>query len=160
MDVDEPQSDSLDYVSERTAISSLEALKAPLFVEDAGLFVQSLRGFPGVFSSYVFSTIGYEGLLKLMEGSSDRRAAFKSSIGFTCPAIFPKVLLFRGEVEGVIADSPRGSGGFGFDPIFVPIGSDMTYAQMTAEEKCKTSHRAKALESMCAYLSSRPDLVT
>lgn len=159
LDIDEPQSDSIDYVSEVTALSSLDALKAPLFVEDAGLFIPALRGFPGAFSSYVYSTIGSDGVLKLMKGLSDRRASFRSALGFTCPAISPKVLLFDGEVEGTIADSPKGSGGFGFDPIFIPRDSSLTYAQMKAEDKCRTSHRARALESMGAYLSSHPELI-
>ena len=159
LDVDEPQSDSIDYVSKVTALSSLDTLKTPLFVEDAGLFISALRGFPGVFSAYVHSTIGLDGILKLMEGFPDRSAAFRSAVGFTCPTISPKVLLFEGKVEGTIAGSPKGSGGFGFDPIFIPRDSSLTYAQMKAEDKCRTSHRARALESMGAYLSSHLELI-
>ena len=159
LDIDEPQTDSIDYVSKVTALSSFDALKAPLFVEDAGLFIHALRDFPGVFSAYVYSTIGLDGILKLMEGISDRTASFKSAVGFTCPAISPRVLLFEGKVDGTIAGSPKGSGGFGFDPIFISRDSRVTYAQMKAEDKCKTSHRARAMESMGAYLSSHLELI-
>jgi len=159
LDVDEPQSDTLEYVSRRTADSAFGILKSPLFVEDAGLFVHSLGGFPGVFSSYVFSTIGIQGILRLMGNSSDRRASFKSVVGFTSPSIHPDILLFKGEVSGEIADPPKGTGGFGFDPIFAPEGSNLTYAEMRAEDKSKTSHRARALESMGSYLSSRPEII-
>ena len=159
LDVDEPQSDTLEYVSQRTAGSAYGILKSPLFVEDAGLFIHPLGGFPGVFSSYVFSTIGLQGILRLMGGSSDRRASFKSVVGFTSTSVHPEVLLFKGEVSGEIAGSPRGTGGFGFDPIFIPEGSNLTYAEMRAEDKSKTSHRARALESLGSYLSSRPEII-
>jgi XTP/dITP diphosphohydrolase len=159
LDVDEPQSDTLEYVSQRTAGSAYGILKSPLFVEDAGLFIHPLGGFPGVFSSYVFSTIGLQGILRLMGSSSDRRASFKSVVGFTSTSVHPEVLLFKGEVSGEIAGSPRGTGGFGFDPIFIPEGSNLTYAEMRAEDKNKTSHRARALESLGSYLSSRPEII-
>jgi XTP/dITP diphosphohydrolase len=159
LDVDEPQSDTLEYVSQRTADSAYDILKSPLFVEDAGLFIPSLGGFPGVFSSYVFSTVGIQGILKLMGSSSDRRASFKSVVGFTSASVRPEILLFKGEVLGEITRSPKGSGGFGFDPIFIPEGSNLTYAEMRAEDKNKTSHRARALESLGSYLSSRPEII-
>lgn len=159
LDVDEPQADTLDYVSRRSVLSAFELLKAPLFVEDAGLFIHSLRGFPGVYSSYVFSTIGIDGVLKLMEGERDRRAEFRSVVAFTSQAIHPDVLLFEGRVEGEIASSPKGSGGFGFDPIFMPKGSALTYAQVGLDEKNRNSHRARALHSMGSYLSSHLGLV-
>ncbi len=159
LDVDEPQSETLDYVSQKTAGSAYGILKSPLFVEDAGLFIHPLGDFPGVFSSYVFSTLGIQGILKLLENSSDRRASFRSVIGFTSASVQPEVLLFRGEVSGEIARSPKGKGGFGFDPIFMPEGSGITYAEMRAEDKNRTSHRARALESFGSYLSSRPEII-
>ncbi|HYA22471.1 MAG TPA: RdgB/HAM1 family non-canonical purine NTP pyrophosphatase [Thermoproteota archaeon] len=159
LDIDEPQSETLEYVSRKTADAAFGILKSPLFVEDAGLFVRSLSAFPGVFSSYVFSTVGIQGILKLLEDSSDRRASFRSIVGFTSTSIYPEVLLFKGEVSGEIARSPRGTGGFGFDPIFLPEGSDLTYAEMKSEDKNKTSHRARALDSLGSYLSSHPEII-
>jgi len=159
LNVDEPQSDSMEYVTKKKATSALDLLRSPLFVEDAGLFVPSLNDFPGVYSSYAFSKIGNEGLLKLMEGRHDRRAVFRSMVGFVSPSLHPEVLLFEGEVKGELATSPRGQGGFGFDPIFIPYGSKQTFAEMKTEEKNKLSHRAKSVNSMGSFLSTHLELV-
>ncbi len=146
----EIQSDDLCEISK---FSSLEASKAhgvPLIAEDAGLFVYSLRGFPGPYSSYAFRTIGVRGLLKLLEGVVDRRAEFKSAVSFCAPGLDP--LCFLGIARGRISEEARGSQGFGFDPIFIPDGGgERTFAEMGLEEKNKYSHRAKALEKFARW---------
>ena len=116
------------------------SLPKPLLVEDAGLFVEALNGFPGPYSSYVYKTIGWKGILKLMEGVKNRRAYFKAVV-----ACFHKgIRVFEGVVEGEIAEEGRGNKGFGFDPIFIPKGYNKTFAEMGVEEKSKISHRGKA----------------
>ncbi len=120
-----------------------------VFVEDAGLFIKALKGFPGPYSSYVFKTIGVNGVLKLMEGVKDREAIFKSVIALvTCNHI----KLFKGVVKGFIAEKARGSEGFGFDPIFIPEGHDRTLAEMGVKDKNRLSHRALAFKSMADWL--------
>ena len=119
-------------------------------VEDAGLFIEALKGFPGPYSSYVYKTLGVQGILKLMEGVKRREAYFLSAIAYAEPGLEPKV--FLGKVEGFIVPEARGSKGFGFDPIFQPKGSEKTFAEMGVEEKNRFSHRAKALSALAEWL--------
>ncbi len=142
----EIQSEDLQLVAINAAIAVYNILREPVIVEDAGLFVEALSGFPGSYSSYVFKTIGINGILRLLEGVEDRRAYFESVIAL---AHNRGVLCVRGRVYGSIATEPRGSGGFGFDPIFVPEGSTKTFAEMSLEEKNKYSHRGRAARELC-----------
>ncbi len=118
----------------------------PLVVEDAGLFIPALKGFPGPYSSFVYKTIGCQGILKLMKDIDDRRAYFKSVVVYYDDDVGMKV--FEGTVWGRIATEIRGSQGFGFDPIFVPEGSNKTFAEMGPEEKTKYSHRGRAFRAL------------
>lgn len=139
----EIQSEDLSEIALIGAKNAVEVLKKPLVVEDAGLFIKSLNGFPGPYSSYVYKTIGVDGILKLMENVNDRSAYFKSAVAFCSPG--GKCRVFVGEVHGEIALEARGSGGFGFDPIFIPYESDgRTFAEMSISEKSLLSHRARA----------------
>lgn len=121
-------------------------------VEDDGLFITRLNGFPGPYSSYAYRTIGLTGILKLMSGIDDRSAYFKSVVGLCGPGIGIK--LFTGIVSGRIAMEPRGTGGFGFDPIFIPEGYDKTFAELGIEVKNKLSHRARAFRALGNWLLS------
>ncbi|MCS7132086.1 MAG: XTP/dITP diphosphatase, partial [Hadesarchaea archaeon] len=151
---EEIQSDKLEEIAMRSVISACLALKKPCFVEDAGLFVKALNGFPGPYSSYAFKTIGNKGLLKLMAGEDDRRAEFRSVVAYCEPNSKPVV--FSGNVRGCIALTTHGSGGFGFDPIFIPIGGNgRTFAEMSIDEKNKFSHRAKAIEKFLKWYIQR-----
>lgn len=152
----EIQSDSLEEISIYSAIENYKVLRKPLMVEDAGLFIKALNGFPGPYSSYVYKTIGINGILKLMEGVEDRRAYFMSVVTIIAEPIF---IVEKGLVNGLISNEPRGSFGFGFDPIFIPEGSTKTFAEMTVEEKNKYSHRAKAVEKAFKRLLQLKDVV-
>jgi XTP/dITP diphosphohydrolase len=127
----------------------------PVLLEDAGLFVESLGGFPGPYSSHAFKTIGLAGIIALLRKPSGRgRAArFVSSVGYCEPGGEP--LLFEGSVRGVIAARPRGRKGFGFDPIFVPEGGAKTFGELTLEEKCAVSHRGVAMRKFADWYLSR-----
>ncbi len=148
----EVQSESLEEIAKIAAEHLLGRVPEPFIVEDSGLFIASLRGFPGPYSSYVHRTIGCEGILKLMRDIEDRRAKFicVAALGFE-----GSVHIFKGEVEGTISYEPRGQGGFGFDPIFVPLGYSKTFAEMTLEEKTSLSHRSKALKPLAKFLLQR-----
>jgi len=146
----EVQSESLEEVAVKAAESLMGRVPEPFFVEDSGLFVESLNGFPGPYSSYVYRTIGLKGLLKLLEDIDDRRAKFVAVVALCYEH---EIRVFRGEVGGVISEEARGYGGFGFDPVFVPKGFNRTFAEMSLNEKCKVSHRAKALRAMGRYLA-------
>ena len=143
----EIQADDLEKISSPGARHASVLLGAPCFVEDAGLFIRALRGFPGPYSKYVFHTLGNEGVLELMSGENDRAAEFRSAVAYYEPG--GKPVLFKGEVKGVISFEIRGKNGFGFDPIFIPNeGDNRTFAEMPTNEKNKLSHRGRAMEKL------------
>jgi len=117
-------------------------------VEDSGLFVKSLGGFPGVYSSFVMKTIGPRSLIPLLEGK-DRSAEFRAVIGLREGR---KVRFFTGVSPGSISTEMRGTGGFGFDPVFIPDGETRTMAEMGTEEKNLLSHRGRALRALLKHL--------
>ncbi|MEM3079052.1 MAG: XTP/dITP diphosphatase [Thermoproteota archaeon] len=128
----------------------------PLIMEDSGLFVKSLRGFPGPYSSYAFNTIGLKGLLKLMEDEEDRRAEFRSVAGIYDPNLGLRV--FEGIVKGEISEKPKGERGFGFDPIFIPTtGDGRTFAEMELELKNQLSHRGRSIKKLARWLLTHGD---
>jgi XTP/dITP diphosphohydrolase len=148
----EIQSDNLSEIAQTSAIDAFRKCSLPVIVEDAGLFIDALRGFPGPYAAYAYKTIGNAGLLKLMENVEDRKATFQSVIayydGHSAPACF------EGEAVGKITMAERrgsGKSGFGFDPIFQPAGSEKTFAEMTVEEKNVFSHRAKAIHKFAEW---------
>jgi XTP/dITP diphosphohydrolase len=110
-------------------------------VEDSGLFIEALGGFPGPFSSYVYETIGLKGILGLLDGRK-RDAYFQSSIAVASATLPPRV--FTGIVRGFVSRRIKGTSGFGYDPIFVPEGFKETFGQTSKEFKNKNSHRARA----------------
>jgi len=147
----EIQADSLEEVAAFGMEEVSLKLDGAVMIEDAGLFIDCLRGFPGVYSAYVFDTIGNEGILRLMDGASNRRAVFRSVLGYAEPGMEP--IFFRGELAGEIIHEPRGSGGFGYDPIF-GVG-EKTIAEMDLAEKNEISHRGASIRALKDWLSSR-----
>ncbi len=144
----EPQRDNLEEVAITSALWLADHLPKPFFLEDAGLFIHALGGFPGPFSSYVFSKLGNEGVIKLMYGVMDRRAEFVSVIALHTGR---ELLTFVGKSKGEISTEPRG-GGWGFDPIFIPEGSEgRTFGEL-GEEKDKFSHRGAAVRELRQFL--------
>lgn len=143
----EIQSHSLEEIAEASVLDAYKRSNLPLIVEDAGLFVEALNGFPGPYAAYVYETIGNKGLLKLMRRLENRKAAFRSVIAFHSAELESPVC-FKGKATGEIATVERRGNhqtGFGFDPIFIPAQSNKTFAEMTVQEKNKYSHRAEAL---------------
>ncbi len=145
----EIQADTLEEVALFSAKWAEPYAKKPFFLEDSGFFVDSLNGFPGVYSAYVFRTLGYMGILRLLEGVEKRCARFVAIIAYHDGEV---IRMFRGEVLGTVTREPRGGNGFGYDPIFIPEGSSRTFAEMDTEEKGRFSHRGKALENMERWL--------
>jgi XTP/dITP diphosphohydrolase len=137
--------ESANYVQEQTG------LKEPFFLEDSGLIIPALNGFPGPFSAFVFKTIGNEGILKLMadKKGEKRNATFKTVVAF-CESSKSEPVLFVGTVKGRIAEEIRGSGGFGYDPIFEVEGR--TFGEQSTEEKNNVSHRSRAFMKFLNYL--------
>jgi len=148
----EIQSDNLEKIVRFATEWILENtnFRKPFFVEDAGLFINALKGFPGPYSHYVYKTIGINGILKLMNNVTDRSALFQSIIAFWDGN---KITTFKGQINGNISLEPRGTFGFGFDPIFIPQNATKTFAEMTIQEKNLHSHRAKSAKKLVKYIA-------
>jgi len=150
----EIQSESLEEIAKTSAIHAYRQCGLPIIVEDAGLFIEALNGFPGPYASYVYKTIGNEGLLKLMKETNNRKARFQSVVAYFYEDL-ESPICFRGEVLGEITQTVRkGSSGFGFDPVFKPMQSDKTFAEMSIAEKNRYSHRAKAFRKFARWYKS------
>jgi XTP/dITP diphosphohydrolase len=148
----EIQSDTLEEVV-KNALNWLSGkVEGDFLIDDSGLFISSLGGFPGVYSSYVFHTVGLEGMLEILEGAEDRDAEFRCCFGLRWQG---EDRLFPGVSPGRIIEERRGEGGFGYDPIFVPSGHEKTFAEMSTEEKNELSHRGKALEKVLEFLKGQ-----
>lgn len=132
----EIQSDSLCDIAISKAVSAHEAIGGPVLVEDDGLFIRSLGGFPGPYSSYVYDTIGIQGILQLVD--KDRDAMFCAVVAYRDDTT---TVSFMGELAGTISDKPRGRG-WGYDPIFCPYTLHHTFAEV---DKTQHSHRRVAL---------------
>ena len=134
------------YLYERTGLDC--------FADDTGLEVDALDGAPGVHSAR-YATDGHDFeantrlLLHNMEGKEDRRARFRTAIILIEGG---EEHLFEGRVEGEITHTPAGCGGFGYDPVFRPEGYELTFAEMSADEKNSISHRARAVAKLVEYL--------
>lgn len=139
----------LENVAIYGAEYSAERLGRPVIVEDAGLFIEALKWFPGTYSSYVQETLGNSGILKLMENVENRYAEFRSVVGFATPKTEPEI--FLGAVGGHISHQEKGNYGFAYDPLFIPEGHEKTFGELKREEKNMFSHRRRSLESFAQY---------
>jgi len=150
----EIQADKLEDVASFGINYLKKNLKHPFIIEDAGLFINKLNDFPGVYSAYFYKKIGCKGILNLMNdiGTNDREAFFKSVIAFSQPN--KKPVLFIGKCQGNISTQEIGKNGFGYDPIFIPNGEIRTFAQMETDDKNSYSHRGKSLEKLVDFLKN------
>lgn len=134
-----------------------ERLGVDCFADDTGLEVDALGGAPGVHSArYAGEGHDFEAnnrlLLENLEGAADRSARFRTVISLILDG---REYLFEGRVEGRIAESRSGCGGFGYDPLFIPEGSEVSFAEMTADEKNAISHRGRAVRQLAEFLKNR-----
>jgi len=142
--LEEIQSDNMEEIAQHKANQAFSLCKRPVIIEDDGLFIRSLKGFPGSYSSFVFDTIGNKGILKLVP--KDRSAKFLSIIAY-CEKK-DDVMLFDGTVSGKISKKIHGTR-WGYDPIFIPEGETKTYSQL--REKNVISHRYLALKKFANW---------
>ena len=138
---DEVQTSDLEEVVSKGMDAIVAQGVRDFIIDDSGLFVDALKGFPGVWSAYAQKTIGNKGLLKLMSGVEDRGAEFRCCIG--CD-IGGKRIIVTGVCRGFITESEQGDGGFGFDPVFTHDGGP-TFAQIPMDMKNSVSHRGNAV---------------
>ena len=142
---------TLAEIVEDKAIRSFELLKTPIICDDSGFFIDRFDGFPGPFSKFLFEKIGNKGMLKLMYGIKERAAEFR------CLACFfdgHELIISEGVSRGTLVEKPRGTNGFGFDPIFIPEGHDKTFAE-DIEKKMKVSHRRNAMHDLFKEISKK-----
>lgn len=150
----EIQTDRLEKVVKYAATVLDDEVKGDYLIDDSGLFIEALGGFPGPYSSYVQKKIGNAGVLKLMEGQKYRAATFETVFLLRTGEGHE---VFHGDCRGVIADKEWGKGGFGYDPIFIPEGEAQTFAEMSLKEKNAVSHRARAVDALAKYLAERKE---
>lgn len=132
----------------KKASFTARVLGVPALADDSGLVVDALGGAPGVLSARYGGKDAsdkdkYLKLLKEMKGKTDRRTAFECVLSIAVP--YGAALTYEGRCEGVIAEAPAGEGGFGYDPVFYYPPLEKTFAQLSAEEKNRVSHRGRAL---------------
>jgi non-canonical purine NTP pyrophosphatase (RdgB/HAM1 family) len=141
LDLPEPQSLDPSEVAEIKVRTAFDRLGRPVVVEDSGLEILAWGGFPGALVKWLEKSAGLETMTRMLDPFPDRSARAVCAI-----ACFDGVRLVaaRGVAEGSIAPAPRGSRGFGWDPIFLPRSSDSTYAEMLPQEKDRVSHRGRA----------------
>lgn len=129
--------------------------KLNCFGDDSGLEIDALNGEPGVYSARYAGTHGNHAaniskVLDNLKGETNRKARFRTVISLIWNG---EEHFFEGTVEGTIRQALSGNGGFGYDPIFEPEGYDITFAEMSMEQKNAISHRAKAMEQLIAFLN-------
>ena len=138
LNLEEIQSNSTKEIAIKKAQDAFSKCNKPLIIEDDGLHIDSLDGFPGPYSSYVQKTIGNQGIINLVK--TDRSAKFVSNITYFDKYCFKS---FEGKLFGTISKSEKGNG-WGFDPIFIPKNQKQTFGELT--DKNNISHRYKALK--------------
>lgn len=147
--------DSLEGNALLKAQAVFDTCKLPSFADDTGLFIPALKGAPGVLSArYAGSPPDSRGnmqkVLTELLGSEKRDAYFRTVIALVTDK---GIQYFSGQIAGRIINEPRGTGGFGYDPIFVPEGYDRSFAELPSETKNDISHRALAFRSLITFLS-------
>ena len=147
----EPQAADLAEVV-AAKLDATRDLDGLVLVEDSGLFIPSLEGFPGVYSAHFLELWGFGPIFELLR-RRDRRAFFRTVAGLRRGS---RRWTFVGEVHGSIARAAAGKHGFGYDPIFVPDGWRRTFAEASPSEKNAISHRARAVTQVGEFLARRP----
>jgi len=158
IDIPEPHDTLQENASEKSGtIHRITGLSC--FSEDTGLEVDSLNGEPGVKSArYAGESKSFQNnidkLLTKLMGHDNRSARFRTVISLI---LDKREYFFEGVCEGTIIENQRGNGGFGYDPVFVPVGESLTFAEMGMEQKNRFSHRKKATDKLIAFLKQTVD---
>ncbi len=144
LDLPELQLLTVADVAKEKARVAFELLRRPLVVEDAGIELAALGGFPGPFIKFWEKQGGLPSICRALDAQQTRAAVAVCALGV---ATGHGIEVVEGRAPGAIASSPQGENGFGWDAIFIPEGSARTYAQLTQEEKDARSHRRRAWEA-------------
>ena len=151
----EIQEENIKKIALEKSICAYNILKKPIIIEDDGLFIKSLNGFPGQYSSYVFKSLGNTGILKLLNGNKDRSALFKSVFVYNNGVV---TKIFAGQINGTIATTIT-PGGWGYDPIFIPHKMNITFGKLKENnQKNELSHRRIALDKLVKWLNQNKNI--
>lgn len=143
--LDEIQEIDLAPVVAHKARQAYAQLGRSVLVEDTGLTFTAWKGLPGALVKWFLSSLGNEGLCRLLQHEANRAATATTMFGYYDGTLYRA---FAGSVEGIVTAAPRGTHGFGWDAIFQPLGSDRTFAEMMPDEKDRFSMRRLALEQL------------
>lgn len=149
IDLTEIQDIGVEKIVENKIKEAYTKIKKPVIVEDTGLYLNSINGFPGALVKWVLKTIGDKGIYDLVK-DKEKSAYAKTSIGYYDGN---ELKIFSGTIKGQITE-PKGSTNFGWDTIFKPEGWKKSFSEMPKEEKNKISMRKKAFEKLKNYLES------
>ncbi len=152
IELDEIQGINAGEVAAEKARRAYAIVGKPVVVEDTALYIKALNRFPGALIKFMELTVGYSGICRILDGYKDRRACAEACVVFYDGK---NLKSFSGRVYGTISRKPRGTGGFGFDCLFVPAGSQRTFAEMGTLEKNRISHRKRAVLKLRKYLLDR-----
>ena len=150
LDIPEIQGSAQEIAKDKAVKAALQ-MGRPVFVEDTGLFLNALGGFPGPYVKYFFDGVKKEGLHQMLSSLKDTSAYSQCTIGYCIPGHEPLIIV--GQCTGNIVP-PRGETKFLFDNIFIPKGHTRVFSEMNLEEKNQISHRGKAFDQFVKYLSS------
>lgn len=155
---DENHDASLEEIAQTAAQKLSQELQTTVIVEDTGLFFDAYPGFPGALPKFVFNTLGYEGIFRVLTDQK-RTAYFKTMVAFCRPN--EKAQLFEGRMDGTITEEVHNSekDAMPYDRIFIPKGETRTISDMTLEKKNSFSQRAQAFRALGDYLTTEPQSV-
>jgi non-canonical purine NTP pyrophosphatase (RdgB/HAM1 family) len=151
-DLIEIQSLDVVQVVRRKVEDAYSKLRVPVLVDDTGLSLNAWNGLPGALVAWFIESAGEQGILDMASTVTDRTASATAALGY---ADATGIQVFIGTLQGTITTERRGDGGFGWDSIFVPAGSDLTFAEMTPAQKDAVSHRRLAVEGLRTALHDR-----
>jgi non-canonical purine NTP pyrophosphatase (RdgB/HAM1 family) len=151
LEADVPEIQALDVseVVREKAIAAFALAGRPVLVEDTGLYIAALQGLPGALVKWFLATIGPAGICAMLPAGAPRTAFARTAVALHDGN---DVTILSGQVPGEIVSSPRGTNGFGWDPIFLPDGASGTFAELSQREKNRFSMRRVALEQVRGLL--------
>jgi XTP/dITP diphosphohydrolase len=157
---DDNAADPISEIAKKAAIAAVKKYKVPVAVEDAGLFFSTYPGFPGLNTKWVMKKLGYDGILRLLDGK-DRTAYFRSIVAYCEPSQLQgggEPVLFEGRIEGSISAEVIGKDVdcMDYDRIFIPLGETQTFS-LIMEEKRKMSHRKIAFQKLGEFLLKKTE---
>ena len=154
VELPEIQALDIDVVLLHKAGAARQVVDGAFVIEETGLELESMNGFPGALVKWMLEAVGAESMAKIAIDLGDRRVRARCSLHFECG---DRTVVGTGVTAGTLALPPRGDQGFGWDPVFVPEGQTSSYAELRPAEKDAISHRGRAWRDLREKLAELPD---